>query len=613
MIHLRPPQALLESQIYSAWGAGKPNVLAVSPTGSGKTVLFSKFIFDHQGAAVVVAHRQELVSQISLALARNGVQHGIVAPQATCKMIAGIHLEELGRSYYNPQSLKRVAGVDSLRNVNPADQWVQQVTLAVCDEAHHNLADNKWGRGLALFKNAKGLGVTATPNRADGKGLGRAFEGVYDDMVVGPSMRASIDSGYLTDYRIVCAQPTDLQLDDVPIGPSGEFNYERVRDAVHGSSRIVGDVVRTYLQYARGKLGVTFAVDVEEATKLAREYQANGVPAEIVTAKTPDRLRAQILRQFKRRELLQLINVDLFGEGFDLPAIEVVSFARPTQSFPLFCQQFGRVLRLMVSPQLSEAWGDFTDAQRLQHISQSEKPVGLILDHVGNVFRHGLPDAATRHASWTLASRERRGSSGASDIEPLRICANPSPEALRMTTRHAGGLTYAQVCATIGEAAGIDLGMLAGPRIPCGQPFSRFKSTCPHCGFKPEPAERSTPEQVEGVLAELSPEALAAMRGAIEQFDAGPIAIPYGATGAISGALVKRARERREAQGELREAIAQWGGWYMSRGDTTPEQQRRFYYQFKVDVGSAQLLPAREAGELLERVKKDIDRLVNSL
>ena len=94
---------------------------------------------------------------------------------------------------------------------------------------------------------------------------------------------------------------------------------------------VVGDVVEHYKRLAMGKLGVTFASDVETATDIASRFRAEGVPAEVVSGKTPDHLRASILRRFKNREILQLVNVDLFGEGFDLPAIEVVSMARPTR------------------------------------------------------------------------------------------------------------------------------------------------------------------------------------------------------------------------------------------------------------------------------------------
>lgn len=609
MIHLRPPQAKLESDIYSAWDAGNRNVLAVAPTGFGKTVLFSKILHDHKGAAVAIAHRQELISQISLSLARNGVRHGIIAPKEVCRIISRLHMDEVGASFYDPQSPKRVAGINSLCNLPADNQWLKQVTMYVGDEFHHYVTGGLFGKGLDLLPNARGLGVTATPNRADGKGLGRASDGVIDVMVKGPPMRTVIDDGYLTDYRVICAQASDLLLDDIKVGASGELNYDQVRDAVHKSRKIVGDVVECYLRYAKGKLGVTFAVDVEEATKIALAFRAAGVPSEVVTAKTPILLRAEILRRFKRKEIKQLVNVDLFGEGFDLPAVEVVSMARPTMSFPLFAQQFGRMLRLLLEPHLLSAWGEFTSEQRLLHIAASEKPYGMLIDHVGNILRHGVPDSLERYEKMTLDRKERRASSVSDDVEPLRVCANEDQEAVRMTTHAAGGRTFYKLVQEMGEAQALAAGLLMGPRIPCAQPFRRFLRTCPHCGFTPVPAERSTPEQVEGDLQELSPEALARMRGAIDAV--GEARIPFGASDAVRGALQKRARERIAAQEQLRAVIALWGGVLSTKGQDTSEQQRRFFYNFGIDVGTAQTLAVKDATELMTRVQKNIDDMVN--
>ena len=165
-------------------------------------------------------------------------------------------------------------------------------------------------------------------------------------------------------------------------------------------------------------LGVTFATDVKTATELAEEFKAAGVPAEVVHAETKHRDR--ILEKFARREILQLVNVDVFGEGFDLPAMEVVSFARRTESYGLYVQQFGRPLR----PDYAEGFDLTTREGRLAAIAASHKPRALIIDHVGNVFpRHGLPDV---RRTWSLDRREKR-SRGVSDpdIIPITTCLNP--------------------------------------------------------------------------------------------------------------------------------------------------------------------------------------------
>ena len=222
--HLRPYQAKAKQYIYDAWDQGFVNVLAVLPTGAGKTVLFSDIIHDHRGASCAIAHRQELVSQISLALARDKVRHRIIGPKSVVKLCVNLHMLELGASYYDPSSTCAVAGVDTLvRRGDELNGWLESVTLCVQDEAHHVLESNKWGTAFKMFPNAKGLGVTATPLRADGKGLGRHVDGLFDTMVEGPGMRDLIEMGFLTEYRVF-APPSDF----VRPGAERYRNYRRL-------------------------------------------------------------------------------------------------------------------------------------------------------------------------------------------------------------------------------------------------------------------------------------------------------------------------------------------------------------------------------------------------
>jgi superfamily II DNA or RNA helicase len=532
---LRDYQAAGDDAIESAWQRVR-NVLAVYPTGSGKTVLFAHKLATCRGPSVAVAHRQELVSQISLALARNEVRHRIIAPTAVRAGIEALHMIELGRRWVDQNASCGVAGVDTLIRASGAhfDAWRNSVQLWVMDEAHHVLRDNKWGKGCALFPAARGLGVTATPTRADGRGLGRQADGLMDEMIVGPSMRDLIGQNYLTDYRIF-APKSDLDLSQVATGGSGEFVATQLRAAVH-QSHITGDVVAHYLRLAPGKLGVTFAVDIEAATEIAQAFRSRGVAAEVVTSKTPDAQRVAILRRFRAREVLQLVNVDLFGEGFDLPAIEVVSMARPTQSYARYCQQFGRALRLLEG-----------------------KSTAIIIDHVGNVFRHGLPDA---RREWTLDRREACSRVAASDVMPTTSCTQ------------------------------------------CASVYERFYSACPYCGHKNEPASRSSPAHVDGDLQELDPAVLAAMRGEVARIDDAPI-IPYGLRGTpAGGAVVKHHNLRSFAQRELRAHMALYGGWRHALGEDLSMSHRRFFHTFGVDVMSAQALNASGASELRERIER---------
>ncbi len=573
-VALRPFQAELERRVYEAWNGGAANVMPVAATGSGKTVVLSKVLYDEPGASIAIAHRQELVSQISIALARNGVRHRIVGAKKGApliRVISALQVAELGYSFFDPNAKTGVGGVDTVIRMDPTDPFFMQVRLMVQDEAHHVLKANKWGQAASMFPNARGLLPTATPLRADGKGLGRHADGLVDAMVLAPSMRDIINMGYLTDYRIF-APPSDLDLTQVATSQAtGDYNADQLRKAVH-KSHITGDVVAHYLKLAPGKLGVTFAVDVKAATEIAAAFRAAGVPAEVVSAKTPDALRAQILRRFKAREVMQLVNVDLFGEGFDLPAIEVVSFARPTESFALFSQQFGRALRLMLTREELTDYDLLTDAGRKAVIAASGKPVAFIIDHVGNVLRHGLPDA---RREWSLDRRERR-SGGKSDAIPMRVCVNPE----------------------------------------CIQPYERVFKCCPYCGHYPPPPSRSAPEFVDGDLTELDPDTLAALRGDIAKIDGDPV-VPWGASAEVRGAVRRRHWERQQGQRDLRNAIAWWAGLESAQGRGESESYRRFYHRFGVDVANAQTLGAREAAELAERVgaelaKFGIDGTVNA-
>lgn len=449
---LRDYQLKIIEQIYKEWDAGVRNVLVQLPTGAGKTIVFTHVMKQHMGASIAIAHRVELVCQISLALARLGVSHNIIAQPKSIKDIITIHIQEFGQSYYRHDAKCHVAAVDTLLKQR---QLPRNISLVVQDEAHHVLRDNKWGKVAEMFPCARGLYPTATPLRADGRGLGRHADGVIDAMIVGVPMRELINQGHLTDYRIF-APPCDLDLSSIEISKGGDYSLPSLRAAVH-KSRITGDAVEHYLRIAPGKLGITFAVDIEAARELAAAYNQAGVSAEIITGKTPDLERARIMRRFRRGEILQLVNVDILGEGVDVPAVSVVSMCRATLSYSLYCQSFGRALR-----------------------PSAGKDKAIIIDHVNNVLTHGLPD---RERVWSLDRSDKR--SRVKACEYLRTClscfnvyeiltrvcpycATYTPPAARNTPAQVSGDLLeldADTLATLrGERDRID----SAPRIPQG-------------------------------------------------------------------------------------------------------------------------------------------------
>ena len=556
------------TEIKQAWTQAQ-NVLYVLPTGGGKTRTFSHIVLDEAGYSCVMAHRRELITQISLSLARCGVRHRIIAPDNVIRHIIRLQMSdpEIGLSFYDPSARAGVASVDTIdarmKKASTADRrWFEQVALWVMDEAHHVLKSNKWGRALEHFPNARGLGVTATPCRADGKGLGRHASGVFDVLVEGPPMRWLINEGYLCDYRIVCP-PSDLDMTDATIGAEGDYTRKSQSQAVKRSS-VMGDVVKHYQKFVAGKRGVTFLPDVDTASEQANKFRNAGIKAEALSAKSKEDVRIKSVDRLAKGELQQIVNVDLFGEGFDLPAIDAVSDASPTKSFSRYAQRFGRMLRPVYAP----GYDLSTREGRLAAIANGPKPCGWYIDHVGNVMAHGGPPDKLR--VWSLDDRAKRSAGEPNNEVPIVRCLNPE----------------------------------------CQAPYEKFEPACPWCGTpKPAPERRDGPEFVDGDLTELTPEALAKLRG--EEIDVDR------SLGEIKQDIINRvpavgqnnaiaaAQRDQQAQRELRKAYQWWAGWQRDNGlESESKRYKKFYYTFGIDVSSANALKTADAQALTEKIFK---------
>lgn len=569
MTTLRNYQQELKSGAYAGWAAGHSNVMAVSPARSGKTVLFADIIRENQGGSVAIAHRARLVEQMSFALAKAGVRHRVIGPATLQRACSARHMRFLKCNFVDPNAWCAVASVNTLCKMKH-EPWFDHVTLWVTDECHHLLLESMWGVACALFKRARGFAVTATPCRADGKGLGRHANGVIDYMVVGQSPRDLIKQGYIVDYRLVLAE-SDINIKEVHVGPSGEFVAKELSAAVHASKKFVGDVVREYQTRTPGWPGVCFAVDVASARDIAQAFNAAGIRAEVVTADTDDTVRLGIMSAYEAGQVKMLVNVDLFGEGVDLPDVRVVIMARHTNSYGLFIQQFWRGGTLAISKELQDQWTTFTDSQRLAYIAASSKPRFVVIDHVGNVMRHartrGLPCMPQK---WTLdANPGGRSAKAADDVVPLRICTNPDAN---------------------------DTG------LPCAQPYERVLDTCPHCGHQPVPALRSGPEHVDGNMLELDDAALARFRGEVVAATTEPT-WNHTWSSVINKSNFYKWQERMEAQAPLQKAMLLFCGYQMNHmGRSQAEMFKRFYFAFEIDTLSAQTLAPSDASKLRIRI-----------
>lgn len=388
----------------------------------------------------------------------------------------------------------------------------------VVHNCHHCLKTNKWGKTVEMFVNARGLGVSATPNRADGQGIGSMADGYFDDLITGPSMRSLINRGFLSDYEIVCPK-SDLNIEECKLSANGDWSNQTLKKAAK-KSKIVGDVVNNYMKYAAGRKAIVFATDVDTADEISADFNAVGIRAVSLNGDSQTNFREQSIELFKQGKLQVLVNVDLFDEGFDVGDCEVCIMARPTASLGKYLQQIGRVLR------------------------PAPNKTALIIDHVSNVLRHGLPDM---HRVWSLDRRAKKA-------KQLK-----DPEEIELT-----------VCKH------------------CLKPYEKFRTVCPYCGFeKPLPEPRSrTVEMVEGDLMLLDKTTLEKMRASINLESPGSIAARVGVVAGPIAAkgVANRQMEKITAQGELKEAIAQWAALERLKGFSDRELYKKFYLTLGSDV-----------------------------
>jgi hypothetical protein len=374
-------------------------------------------------------------------------------------------------------------------------------------------------------------------------------------MVEGPSLQWLIDQGYLCRFQYK-APRSDLNLTDIPITASGELNSKELRKRVV-ESHLVGQVVEQYQKFTPGKLAILFATDVQSSEEFAAELRAGGVAAAALSGETEQGERDATLDQFEAGTLRVLSNVDLFDEGFDVPAADVAILARPTESLAKYLQMVGRVLR----PVYAKGYDLSTAEGRLAAIAAGPKPFATIIDPVRNWERHGAPNWPRL---WALDGRAV-GSREKSDAVPQRVCDS------------------------------------------CTQPYPAFHKGCPYCGHVNEPQGRSVPEQVDGDLYDLDVDGMAAlfakMRAAdmtTEEYALNQIARNIPPIG--RAADMRRHEAAKYRRQVLRELVAWWVGC-QPKDRSMGEVHKRFYFRFGIDIGTAFTLNANDTDALIERIK----------
>jgi len=367
---LRKYQTDCIEQIRAVMHGGTHSVLFQLPTGGGKTALASHMLATAAKKGLscwFTVHRRELIKQSIRAFHNIGIEAGIISsgfPESKGFKIQIASIQTL---------IKRVGRF-------PAPK------LIVWDECHH-IAAKSWASLHEKFSGAYHIGLTATPERLDGRGLGQFFKA----MVNGPSVEQLIHDGFLSPYRLYA--PATVNLEGVHT-QMGDYMKSELA-AVVDKPKITGDAVAHYMKYAYGRRAVAFCVSIQHSRHLVEQFNSAGVPAEHVDGDTPAEQRDHAIKMFSIGEIKVLSNVDLFGEGFDVPAIECAILLRPTKSLGVYLQQCGRALRPMEG-----------------------KTEAIILDHVGNCQRHGLLDEPRE---WSLEGRAKK-KRGEDEGRKVRIC-----------------------------------------------------------------------------------------------------------------------------------------------------------------------------------------------
>lgn len=388
MVLLRPYQQQLVNAIRLEYQMGRKSVLAVLPTGGGKTVCFchiSKAAAEKGNRIAIVVHRQELLDQASRSLDSMGVRHGLIS--------AG-----RGLDLSHAVQVASVATLARRLHQLPNDFF----QLLVIDEAHHTTAGT-WAKVIEHFNSAKLLGVTATPCRGDGRGLGEH----YQAMVLGPSAAWLTEEGFLAGSKVFA--PPGFNIKGIH-RKMGDFDMKEAGERLqHG--QVMGDCLTHYKRHLDGRTAIAFCCSVAHAEAVAALFQGGGIAAASIDGTMDTGTRRQLLEDLGTGELKVLTSCALIGEGVDVPSVGGCILLRPTESVSLHLQMIGRCLR----PQ--------------------DGKTAVVLDHVGNTQRLGHH---LEEREWTLDGVMKRDKEQAPSV---KVC----PECF------ATAISAAQVCRECGH------------------------------------------------------------------------------------------------------------------------------------------------------------------
>lgn len=355
---LRPYQNDVVEQLRTAWRQGFKAPCIVLPCGGGKSCILAEMArrTTWRGKRIMfIVHRRELVEQIYTTFVRWGVD-------------------------------MRYCNVGMVQTFTRRLPKLPKPDLIMTDENHHSLAAS-YKRIYDYFPDVLRVGVTATPRRLNGDGLGD----VNDKLIIGVSAKWLIENNCLAPYDYYAPAVADLTGLKVKMG---EYVASEIESAMIKKA-VFGDVIKYYKQLADGKKAVCYCAGIKHSEATAAAFTSAGIPAKHIDGGTPDAERAETIKAFRKGDIKILCNVDLISEGFDVPDCECAILLRPTQSLTLYIQQSMRCMR-------------YRDGKR-----------AVIIDHVGNYARFGLPDD---DREWSLEKKDRTKKAKTEDDIKVRMC-----------------------------------------------------------------------------------------------------------------------------------------------------------------------------------------------
>ena len=365
---LRPYQLELACDVIASFECIARKIVAVLPTGGGKTPVVGFVAAQQDGNIWVIAHRDRLIRQLSGTLKRFNLPHGIV------------------KSGYDFDPKQRIQ-VASIQTLTRRHHLLPPPTMVIVDETHHAVSKS-YTSLLDTYPKALILGVTATPCRMNGQGLGE----VFDHMILGPTPAWLTENGFLAQAKYFCP-PQVADTSQIP-SRAGDFAADKSAEVMNKSS-VTGDAVQHYREICDGTPVIVFCTSIQHAKDVAQAYRDAGYRAVSVDGTMGDDACDDALNGLADGRWQIVTSCELIGEGVDVPICGAVQFLRPTKSLVLHLQMIGRALRPL------------------------DGKTAYVLDHVGNVRSLGT---ATTPRDWSLEGKAKTRKPAVAGLKTCSSC-----------------------------------------------------------------------------------------------------------------------------------------------------------------------------------------------